>query len=186
MQATSISSWRIADLWNGLSKFRSAAEDSVDENAEDVPNELGELPLHILEFSTEFSTPVHWLANVERRIQDSVLPPEEDASCEWLTADAASTARYFLRDTCDLLPSEPQIFGTLEGHLVAEFETNLLRMTSIATGNGTKLFGYRRDNDEMPLQVEIRRGCNQHRDEVKRFTQALGVDSHGKALESET
>ena len=149
---------------------------------------VGPDQLHILDFVTEFPQHVNWLADVEMRIQNSIHPfdPNMAETGEWLPRDTAFAALQFFRDGCDLMPGEPHLYGTSEGELVAEFESGSVRMTSVVSDDGATLFGYRRDNDEMPHQLTIRRGSNQGRFEIKSFTQALGVDPHGKTVEAGT
>jgi hypothetical protein len=62
---------------------------------------------------------------VETRIRGSVLPDEygREPSTEWLSEGAANAAIAFFRNGADLLPTEPHIYGTKSGDLVAEFET---------------------------------------------------------------
>jgi len=49
----------------------------------------------------------------------------------WLDADVAGQALAFFQATSDVLPSEPYIYTSIEGDLVAEFRTPRGSMTSI-------------------------------------------------------
>jgi hypothetical protein len=64
-----------------------------------------------------------WLPDVSRRIRDSVVPDghqfENDG--QWLTPEIAIAATAFFQLTSDVLPSEPHIYSSLGGDLVAEF-----------------------------------------------------------------
>jgi hypothetical protein len=64
-----------------------------------------------------------WLSDVSRRIKDSIVP--EGCQCEnegqWLSPSIALAATAFFQLTSDVLPSEPHIYSSLSGDLVAEF-----------------------------------------------------------------
>ncbi len=182
-QIAIISDLGLSDPFESLIR-PSPSRDGAKEEDKQVPkdNMMAER-LHILDITTEFKAPIDWLADVENRIQNSI-GQDTAPSSEWLTPDAGKAALHFLQYAGDLLPCEPHIYGTREGNLVAEFETQRLRMTVIVTPDGTTLFGYRRDKDEAPHQVWIRRGSNSSREEVRSFTRALGDIPHGKAVEA--
>jgi hypothetical protein len=76
-----------------------------------------------LEKNLRIEPTVGWLSAVERRIKNSTLPNEyqlQDTQ-EWLQEDAATAALSFFRNAADILPSEPFIYSSVNGGLVAEF-----------------------------------------------------------------
>ncbi|WP_157960141.1 hypothetical protein [Albibacillus kandeliae] len=183
MDTTTSSYWRLIDWLDctGGAINHNQRSMQVDQNTVALAASVEEL-LYTKEQETEFPAVTDWLASVEGRIRDSIAPHTEvDLSTrDWLNRDAALAALTFLRDSCDLLPSEPYLYGTPEGDLVAEFETGNLRVTTVIAGNGTTMFGYRRDHDDFPTQCIIQNGSNRRRHEVKEFTQALGIGINGK------
>lgn len=128
------------------------------------------------------NAPNSWLPVVEARIRDSIFPGEKESeiSTEWLTEDAANAAIAFFRTGADLLPTEPHIYATKSGDLVAEFETPAGSMTGIVSDNKTILFAVLATNPHEPIQSVIRRGSNRFRDELRSFTRKLTPGSHGK------
>src|ERR1700730_2758375 len=128
------------------------------------------------------TAPNSWLPIVETRIRGSVLPDEyeREPSTEWLSEGAANAAIAFFRNGADLLPTEPHIYGTKSGDLVAEFETANGSMTSVVSDKQTILFAVLTGDDE-PIQTIIRRDSNRFRDELRSITTKLAAgSSHGK------
>jgi hypothetical protein len=121
-----------------------------------------------------------WLAVVETRIRASIRPDgqEDEESTEWLTRYAADAAITFFRNVADLLPTEPHIAATRSGDLVAEFEAPNCSMTGVVSDHETVLFAVWK-HDRSPIHTTIRRGSNRLREEVRTFTDQLGVKSHG-------
>jgi hypothetical protein len=82
-------------------------------------------------------TPVsaNWLAAVERRIRDSVVPQEHAADNDgrWLSQEVANSAIQFFQQASGVLPSEPYIYSSTSGDLVAEFKTRYGVLTSVVT-----------------------------------------------------
>jgi hypothetical protein len=81
--------------------------------------------------------PASWLATVERRIRNSVLPEgkENENDGRWLTYDIANIATAFFQVASDVLPGEPYIYSSRAGELVAEFKAEHGTMTSIISKN---------------------------------------------------
>jgi hypothetical protein len=77
--------------------------------------------------------PASWLASVERRIRNSIVPEGREAQNDgrWLTYDIANAATVFFQTASDVLPSEPYIYSSLAGELVAEFKAEHGTMTSL-------------------------------------------------------
>jgi hypothetical protein len=93
-------------------------------------------------YTLYLTAPNSWLPIVESRIRGSVFPDgyEHEPSTEWLSERAANAAISFFRNGADLLPTEPHIYGTKSGDLVAEFETANGSMTSVVSDKQTILF----------------------------------------------
>lgn len=186
MDSTASSFWQLPEWLDStggaLSEDKIApAQGGVETTPSSEPNEM-----YIASPNTEFPAVANWLADVESLIRNSIAPSRHSdlITREWLDRDAALAAIVFFRDSCDLLPSEPFVYGTAEGEMVAEFETADLRVTTVVSLDNTILFGYRRDRDDFPTQCIIRHGSNSRRDEVKAFTKALGTTQNGQNLET--
>lgn len=78
-------------------------------------------------------TPARWLADVERRIRDSIVPENhiDDNDGRWINLDVANSAIQFFRQASELLPGEPFIYSSGSGDLVAEFKARFGMMTSV-------------------------------------------------------
>jgi hypothetical protein len=74
-----------------------------------------------------------WLPAVEKRISASIATTDgeyvNDGS--WVDVDIARQALAFFQATSDVLPSEPYMYTSTQGDLVAEFQTSRGNMTSI-------------------------------------------------------
>jgi len=79
--------------------------------------------------------PAYWLADVERRIRNSVVPTErvQENDGRWISMEVANSAIQFFRQASSLLPGEPFIYSSNAGDLVAEFKAGHGLMTSIVT-----------------------------------------------------
>ena len=148
------------------------------------PKKPGTTPprFEIEPYTPYLTAPNNWLPIVESRIRGSVLPNEYECepSTEWLSEGAANAAIAFFRNGPDLLPTEPHIYGTKSGDLVAEFEAANGSMTSVVSDKQTILFAVL-TGDREPIQTIIRRGSNRFRDELRSITRKLAAgSSHGK------
>jgi len=128
-----------------------------------------------------------WLPTLESRIRASVVPDEYEGeeSTEWLNEDAANAAITFFRAGADLLPTEPHIYATRSGDLVAEFETSAGNMTTVISDHGTILFAVLASDPENPIQDIVCRGSNHFRDQLRSFTKKLFAESHGPVESAE-
>jgi len=86
--------------------------------------------------------PPKWLTAVDRRIRASVGPRNHafEAGDKWLTPEVATAAAAFFRDIADLLPSEPYIYPSRQGDLIAEFECSNGTLTIIVSPKYVILF----------------------------------------------
>lgn len=142
--------------------------------------------LAIENYSPELKSAIGWLSAVETRIRNSIVPEDSDKtpSTEWLNEEAGIAALAFLQNGADLLPCEPYIYGTQSGDLVAEFETAISNLTTVVSGNQTRLFGVVLNNPREPLEAVILRGSNRYRDELREFTSKLAVEANGEKVGS--
>jgi hypothetical protein len=64
-----------------------------------------------------------WLLKVELRIQGSLIDPNSPSKDQsrYLDWEVGAAALKFFRETADLMPSEPYMYASTEGDLVAEF-----------------------------------------------------------------
>lgn len=72
-----------------------------------------------------------WLGAVQRRLNASIGIEGSTIDGTWLPEDVVTAANTFFNATSYLFPSEPYIYSSRVGNLVAEFESNLGRMTLI-------------------------------------------------------
>jgi hypothetical protein len=81
--------------------------------------------------------PADWLATVERRIRNSIVPTEHAGENDgrWLRYEVANAAIQFFRQASSLLPGEPFIYSSTSGDLVAEFKSTYGLMTSVVTAD---------------------------------------------------
>src|SRR5260370_18624549 len=74
-----------------------------------------------------------WLDTVKRRIKHSIMPKDQEIENvgQWLTEEIANAASTFFEEASDLLPSEPFIYASRQGDLVAEFTPKFGSLTTI-------------------------------------------------------
>jgi hypothetical protein len=88
-----------------------------------------------------------WLSIVEQRIKASIAPEgyiaEEDGA--WLQIEVGSTAVDFFRSTSSALPSEPYIYASKAGDLVAEFIGPRGKLICIVAKNAVYVFAVAED-----------------------------------------
>jgi hypothetical protein len=72
-----------------------------------------------------------WLGAVQRRLNASIGIEGTISDGTWLPRDVVTAANNFFDATSSLLPSEPYLYSSRAGNLVAEFENKLGRMTLI-------------------------------------------------------
>lgn len=121
-----------------------------------------------------------WVGAVKRRIQDSIAPSLDhfDSSGRWLPASTATAASAFFERLGDSLPSEPIIYGSRSGDLVAEFESPHGTMTGIISPDFILLFSVVDGTimeKTLPGVAEDPRGL---RRELRRMTSLLHYGLH--------
>ncbi len=125
--------------------------------------------------------PANWLPVVRRRIQKSVAPlgRKVDDDQQWLRQDIADAAETLFNATSDVLPSEPYIYSSLEGYLVAEFCAAHGTMTNIISTSTIVVFAVMDGK-----LIERRLGFDRSeiaslRQELQRITTMLRAGSNG-------
>lgn len=84
--------------------------------------------------ATPVVIPAQWIGTIQQRIQRSILgstvaTPDEGG---WLDFEIARHALYFFDATSDVLPtSEPYLYTTSDGDLVAEFAGRHSKLTAV-------------------------------------------------------
>jgi hypothetical protein len=121
-----------------------------------------------------------WLASVERRINDSIIPKEYERkdSTEWLREEVGNAATLFFQNAADVLPGEPFLYASKTGALVAEFAAPNGTLTAVISSSAITLFAVRADRRDLPVEVTVRRGSIGLRKDLKPVLQSL-AGSHG-------
>jgi len=85
------------------------------------------------EISLPKPIPAKWFSRAERQIRNSVrLQGEKDAGeFETVTSGVAISAIQFFQEVSDILPTEPYLYTSTEGDLVAEFRGRQGSLTAI-------------------------------------------------------
>jgi hypothetical protein len=128
--------------------------------------------------------PASWLASVERRIRNSIVPHgrEVENDGRWLSYDIANAATSFFQTASDVLPSEPYIYSSLGGDLVAEFKAEHGTMTSVISD---KFLVSMVVVDGEPIETRIEFGVVSPatiRRELTSIMTMLRTGKHGKAM----
>jgi hypothetical protein len=127
-----------------------------------------------------------WFNAVQRRIQKSTAPQGRKVGNDrrWLSQDIADAASAFFKTTSDVLPSEPYIYSSLKGDLVAEFSGAHGTMTNIVSETSVIVFVV---VDGAPVERRLPLGRNETdalRQELQRLTKMLRTGQHGTQVES--
>jgi hypothetical protein len=122
-----------------------------------------------------------WFNVVQRRIQKSTAPRgrKADNDRRWLSQDIADAASAFFKTTSDVLPSEPYIYSSLKGDLVAEFSGAHGTMTNIVSEASVIVFAV---VDGTPVERRLSLGRSETdalRQELQRLTKMLRTGQHG-------
>ena len=122
-----------------------------------------------------------WLSIVERRINGSITPVEyeDKASADTVNEKVGQAALSFFRGAADVLPSEPFLYASLQGNLVAEFSSSKGTMTAVISPEETVVFTAVVGDKKGPVAIRIRKGTNRLREDVREVTRLL-VQSHGQ------
>jgi hypothetical protein len=96
----------------------------------------------------------------------------------WLSQLIAMRALEFFKATSDLLPSEPYIYSSQKGDLVAEFTAVRGTLTSIVSPKFILLFAVV-DGSPMEKKVERESGFEELRSELRQLTESLRMGRNG-------
>jgi len=133
----------------------------------------------------QISPQVQWHGLLQQRIKDSVALEghQLDPNLRYLSEAVARSALCFFEGVSDLLPSEPYIYASQEGNLVAEFSgssggLSVMIGTDFAilfssSEDQSKEYFYRRSDEPS----DVRAG-------VKEAVAFISANLNGKALES--
>ncbi|WP_316202830.1 MULTISPECIES: hypothetical protein [unclassified Bradyrhizobium] len=124
-----------------------------------------------------------WLPAVERRIAAATCPAgyAELAPSAWISEEVGAAARRFFQNAADLLPSEPFIYGSKNGALIAECSAANGALTTVISPTSTTLFAVKKDDPEEPIEIVVKRDSNRLREELKDVAQAL-TGAHEQAM----
>jgi len=123
-----------------------------------------------------------WLNVVEQRILAS-LPPEGysvKGDTAWLQPDVASAALDFFKRTSTALPSEPYIYSSQAGDLVAEFPVTHGKMTCIISSKFVLVFAVVNDEVVQKKLLRTPTSLDSIRSEIQAVTQLLNAGTNGK------
>jgi hypothetical protein len=158
----------------------------IEENSKHV-NEI-EDPVIVIPHMSPTVIPAPWLPVVERRLQNSIAPrnfceAEDDGS--WIGEKIANTAIDFFQETSDLLPSEPYIYSSQKGDLVAEHDLGSKKLTNIIGESFVLTFLFE-DGEITKKEFDItEKGFNEIRESFKNLKNTLPPQYHG-VLETKT
>ena len=127
--------------------------------------------------SFAFPTPAPWLADVQRRLINSVGTAHDG---QWLSASVVSTANLFFQATSDMFQAEPHLQSSLHGNLVAEFRGQLGAVTLVVSDESALVMATIKGE---PVQSKLTLAGTlpgDWRDQVAKFTDALRVDQNGR------
>jgi hypothetical protein len=123
-----------------------------------------------------------WLNVVEQRILAS-LPPEGysvKGNTAWLQPDVASAALDFFKRTSTALPSEPYIYSSQAGDLVAEFPVSHGKMTCIVSTKFVLVFAAVREEVVQKKLLRTPTSLESIRSEIQAVTQLFNAGTNGK------
>ncbi|MEQ1756694.1 MAG: hypothetical protein ABL986_00110 [Vicinamibacterales bacterium] len=121
--------------------------------------------------------PPNWLEETERVINASIDRDSEGFSEDgrWLKQEVAAAANDFFREAADLLPSEPYVYSSRQGDLVAEFKAPHGSLTTVVSQHFVVLFAA---VDEVAIQRKILLPGDLRR-ELTQVMQPLMTGAHG-------
>jgi hypothetical protein len=122
-----------------------------------------------------------WLDAVKRRIRDSIMPngQEIENDGQWLTEEIACIAGTFFEEVSDLLPSEPFIYASAQGDLVAEFTPKFGSLTAIVSPKSVLLYAVVNDRPEHREINFLGEGSAALRRDLDELTELLRTGRNG-------
>lgn len=128
-------------------------------------------------------SPAKWLADVERRIRNSILPSDSFVANDgrWLAANVANVATSYFQVMSDILPSEPYIYSSRAGDLIAEFRAERGTMTAIVSATYVRTFATVKDEPPFSKKWPLSAGSDLFglRKELAAITKNLRKREHG-------
>ncbi len=150
-----------------------------DVEAFEIPGtKLTESIPHLLSATESEAQQPTWLRRVERRIEDSVASEERrsEEPGRWLSESVAKAGLNFFRSSASLLPSEPFIYSSRDGRLVAEFKGEHGTLTTVVSTESTILFAANGEEFfEKTLDPAEDKGGTVLRGELRKIVQMLGA-----------
>ena len=122
--------------------------------------------------------PATWLPTVQDRIRRSIIPHGQENDGRYLDEDIITTALTFFEQTSDLLPSEPHIYSSGRGDLVAEFRGVDGSMTGIISRDFAMLFAVV-NGDAIKETMALGKPRRATRNDLQLFTQKVRATLHG-------
>jgi len=119
--------------------------------------------------------PEAWLYEVQKRINGSIVPQgyEGENDGRWLSQDIADSANGFFDIASDVLPSEPHIYSSRKGDLVAEYEASHGTMTNIISKTQLVMFVVSKGvPDEKRINLKATEAASL-RQEILNFTNSI-------------
>ena len=129
--------------------------------------------------SLQYPLAASWLANVQRRLSNSVGLDTAAPDGQWLTKGVVAAANTFFQATSDLLPTEPHLYSSTQGDLVAEFQGVEMPMTVIlspSTAIALAVVGGQPLKFTIPITATP---AGALRSELTRITAILRAKQHG-------
>lgn len=137
-----------------------------------------------ISFYDHLLTPrVRWLGAVEWRLSAAMAQNTDDLinnPGEYISKSVSDYALKFFRETADLLPTEPHLYATPPGDLVAEFETEQILLTLVISEKHIIAFGSTLKDRSEPKYITLEHGSARLRSQIKMFLNGLTSGTHGK------
>jgi hypothetical protein len=127
----------------------------------------------------EYPIAAPWLADVQRRLSNSIGLASAPPSGQWLDRNIVSTANTFFQATSDLLPVEPYLYSSKDGELIAEFKGAEFPLTLVVSHGSAVAISLIQGR---PLNFAITVNAaapNALRSELKKITAKLRAQHHG-------
>jgi hypothetical protein len=129
--------------------------------------------------SLQYPLAARWLPDVQRRLSNSVGLDTSAPDGQWLAKGVVSAANTFFQTTSDLLPTEPFLYSSVQGDLVAEFrqgETPFTVILSSTNAVAMAVVGDQAMQFTIPISATSPGAL---RSEIQKITAALRAKRHG-------
>jgi len=126
--------------------------------------------------------PAPWLASIVEQLRGSIEPAGVNASSEegmWLMPPVADAAIAFFQSASDIFPSEPYIYSSGKGDVVAEFDfPNAVKLTAILGESFAMAFAMI-DGAPVKAQASTERGFDEARKHIGNLVMRISPPYHG-------